>query len=300
MPLGRTPSLPRPIAGLSEIAEHYDALIVDLWGVMHDGVRAFPEAVAALVNWRASGRPVCLLSNVPRRIDYLIKRLDGLGVPPQAYDSLVCSGEATFLGLRDRPDATHRALGSRFLHFGGPADLDVVAGLPLERVEEADRADFVLNSGIDGLDRPTDMYDVAMDRAAERGLPMVCVNPDLVVLVGGRALVCAGELARRYEALGGRVIYHGKPHAPVFDRCLDLLGGPARALMIGDSLRTDIAGADAMGLDSLWVATGIHADAMIDPATGALDPTGIAALLQAAPASPTWVAPRLSWLEPVT
>ena len=298
MPRGRTPALPRPIAGLSEIADRYDALIVDLLGVMHDGVRAFPEAVEALVTWRASGRPVCLLSNVPRRIDYLVRRLDGLSVPPQAYDSVISSGEATFLGLRDRPDAAHRALGSRFLHFGGPADLDVVAGLPLERVSDIDKADFVLNSGIDGLDTPADIYDAAMDRAAARGLPMVCVNPDLVVLVGGRSLVCAGELARRYEALGGRVIHHGKPHTPVFDRCLDLLGCPERALMIGDSLRTDIAGAGAMGLDSLWVATGIHADAMIDARTGALDLAGIAALLHDAPASPAWMASRLSWSEP--
>ena len=298
MPRGRTPSLPRPIAGLSEIADRYDALIVDLWGVMHDGVRAFPEAVEALVTWRASGRPVCLLSNVPRRLDYLVRRLDGLGVPPQVYDSVLSSGEATFLGLRDRPDAAHRALGSRFLHFGGPADLDVVAGLPLERVDDVDRAEFILNSGIDGLDSPADMYDGAMDRAAARRLPMVCVNPDLVVLVGGQPLVCAGELARRYQALGGPVIYHGKPHTPVFERCLDLLGRPQRALMIGDSLSTDIAGAGAMGLDSLWVGTGIHADAMVDAGSGAPDLAGIAALLRDAPAAPAWVASRLCWSGP--
>ena len=219
-------------------------------------------------------------------------------MPSTAYDAVVSSGEATFLGLRDRPDASHRDLGSRFLHLGGPADLDVVEGLPLERVTEVDRADFVLNSGTDAPDSPADMYDPALRQAARRGLPMVCVNPDLVVLVGGRPVVCAGELARQYELLGGKVIYHGKPHAPVFDRCLDLLGRPERALMVGDSLRTDVAGADAMGIDSLWVATGIHADAMVDPGTGSLNLAGIAGLLGRGDPSPTWVCQRFSWNGP--
>lgn len=295
MPRGRTPSLPRPIGGLAEIADRYDALIVDLWGVVHDGVRAFPEAVEALVAWRAAGRPVCLLSNVPRRIAYLVQRLDRFGVPRTAYDAVLSSGEATFLGLRDRPDAAHIALGTRFLHLGGPADLDVVDGLPLTRVTSVDAATFVLNSGIDGPQSPADMYDRLLAEAARRRLPMVCVNPDLVVLVGGRPVVCAGRLARQYEALGGPVLYHGKPHPPVFERCLELLGNPERALMIGDSLRTDIAGALAMGLDSLWVATGIDGQAMLEAGSAALDEAGIATLLRDTEGCPTWVAPRLCW-----
>ncbi len=298
MPRGTTPALPREIAGLSDIADRYDALIVDLWGVMHDGVRVFPQAAEALAAWRATGRPACLLSNVPRRVAYVIRRLEGLGLPRTAYDAVVSSGEATFLALRDRPDAPHRGLGTRYLHLGGPADLDVVEGLPLERVTDVGLAEFVLNSGVDGADTPAEIYDADLRQAAARDLPMVCVNPDLIVFMGTRPVVCAGELARRYEALGGRVIYHGKPHAPEFERCLDLLGRPDRPLMIGDSLRTDMAGAAAIGCDSLWVATGIHAADMIDAATGALDTDGIAALLGGCEALPTWVARHLCWAQP--
>lgn len=257
---------PVPIlAGVREVARNYDAFIVDLWGVIHDGDRLYAGVDEALARLRLDGRQTCLLSNVPRRLPAVRSRLRGMGLLDHAYDHLMSSGEMTYLALANRSTEDHKALGDRFLHIGAPTDGDVIDGLAYERVTTTACADFVLNSGIRSPDETVAHLEGMLVEAADRSLPMVCANPDLVVMRGGRLGLCAGAIAARYEEVGGTVIYHGKPTRGVYDRCLDLLDhpDPSRILAIGDSFRTDIRGAAALGFDSLFVTHGIHADELL-------------------------------------
>lgn len=291
-----TPSL-TILPGLSALADRYDGFVLDLWGVLHDGVRPYPGAVDCLDRLRAAGKRVCLLSNAPRRTTAVAAKLAGMGIGPDRYDHLMTSGEATHDALRDRPDDFHRALGRRCLHLGPPRDDDVFEGLDLDFAEAPEDADFVVNTGIDEFGETLADYAPVLDRCAARGLPMVCANPDLVVYVGDSLEICAGELARHYETLGGRVAYHGKPHAPVYRRCLDLMGigDPGRILGVGDSLRTDVAGANAAGIDALLVTGGIHREELGAAWGEACDPARLAALAVASGHRPRAAVPRFAW-----
>ncbi|MEO3432137.1 TIGR01459 family HAD-type hydrolase [Inquilinus sp. CAU 1745] len=291
------PAPPVHVEGLSAVAGRYDGLIVDLWGVLHDGHAPYPGAVDCLAALRREGKSVCLLSNAPRRIDSVARRLAEIGIPADAYDHLMTSGEATHEAFLSPPDDFHAALGDRCLHIGPPRDDDVHEGVGLTMVDRAQDATFVLCTGIDDNSETVEDYAAALAEAAAHDLPMVCANPDLVVMIGTRKVICAATLAAHYESLGGRVAYHGKPHAPVYRRCFDLLGisDRSRILGVGDSLRTDVAGANAAGIDSLLLLGGIHAEEFAAaPGDGpALD--RIAEAGRAENAHPTWVGPAFIW-----
>ncbi len=262
------PSVPL-IRGLREIAPDYDALIVDLWGVVHGGVEPYPDVLDTLAALRVAGKPVGLLSNAPRRSHMVAQRLAEIGVPPEAYDRLVTSGEAAHDALRERTDA-HAALGQNYLYIGPPWDTGLVEGLDYVRVDVVEEADFLLTVGLFDEADPLESYDKLFAGARDKDLVMLCVNPDLVVhRQSGITSPCAGLLAQHYESHGGRVIYHGKPDPAVFHRCAETLGAKgadARVLVVGDSLSTDIKGAVAAGYDSLWVTRGIYAaDLGIEP-----------------------------------
>jgi HAD superfamily hydrolase (TIGR01459 family) len=248
------------IRGLREIASDYDALIVDLWGVIHGGVEPYPGVLETLAELRAAGLPVGLLSNAPRRSRMVAKRLDEIGVPADAYDRLVTSGEAAHDALAAR-SGVHADLGNRYFYLGPHWDTDLAEGLDYLRVDTVGQADFLLTVGLFDEADPLTAYDALFDEARARGLVMLCVNPDLVVhRQSGITSPCAGLLAHHYAGQGGRVIYHGKPDPGVFHRCADELGAAqARVLVVGDSLTTDVKGAVAAGYDSLWVTRGIYA-----------------------------------------
>lgn len=290
-------SSPRFVSGLRELADQYTALIVDLWGVVHDGVRPFPGVVDALRRLRAADRQVCLLSNAPRRVEGVRARLREIGVPDDAYDHLMTSGEATHEALIAPPDAFHAGLGRRCLHIGPRRDDDVHQGTGRIMVGRPEEADFVLCTGIDDSRETVADYEAVLQRCADRGLPMICANPDLVVVVGGARAICAGALAAHYETLGGRVAYHGKPHPPVYERCFALFGGPdrRRVLGVGDALRTDIAGANAAGIDSLLITGGIHAEEFAVPPHDSPDPARIAAAVAETGFRPDAVARAFVW-----
>ncbi|MDZ5646628.1 TIGR01459 family HAD-type hydrolase [Nitrospirillum sp. BR 11828] len=247
--------------GLSHLADRYDGFILDLWGVVHDGIAPYPGVPECLKTLRAQGKRVCLLSNAPRRVDAAADRLTEMGLTPDHYDALLTSGEATHDALREPPDAWHAALGPKLLHIGPDRDAGVYLDLPGRiKVDRPEDADFVLNTGIVDFSESLADYEPILAACAALNLPMVCANPDLVVHVGPQLVICAGELARRYEELGGDVRQHGKPYPGVYARCFDLLGGIARQriLAVGDSLRTDMAGANAAGIDGLLITGGIH------------------------------------------
>lgn len=290
-------SLPPILPGVSATADAYDGFVLDLWGVLHDGVAAYPGAVDALERLRAAGKRIVLLSNSPGRRASVAERMAGLGVVPALYDALVTSGETAHAAMRDRPDDAHRALGRRAYLLGPPRDDGILRGLPgIERVSTPAEADFVVNTGADAIDETADLYDPVLDAALARGLPMICANPDLEVMVGDRMAICAGLIAERYAARGGRVIWHGKPHPGVYAICRSVLGLPDdRVMAVGDTLRTDVAGAKAAGFAAALVTVGIHRDDLGTHDGRAPDPTRLAALLARATHRPDVVLPRFVW-----
>lgn len=288
---------PRFIDGLREVAGGYDAFLVDLWGTVHDGIRPGPGALDCLYRLKAGGRRVLFLSNAPRPAAAVAERLRDLGVPDDCWDAIVSSGDATIRALNGREDPWHAALGRRYFHLGpaaGAALTDEIEG----EAAGLEHCDYLLATGlVDDRGEDPEDYRGLFERALARGLPLVSANPDLVVMRGETTHFCAGALARLYAGMGGQVRQHGKPDAGVFDLAFRALGQPdkARVLMIGDGLATDIAGARGYGLDSLWIASGIHGAELGVRAGAPLDRAAVAARLEAHGARPSMVLERLSW-----
>ncbi len=247
---------PQMITGLGDIAPHYRAALCDVWGVIHNGQSLFPGVIDALRQFRANAGPVLLLSNAPRPATTLGVRLTEIGLPQDCYDGILTSGEVTRLLLIER-----REKGQRCHHVGPEKDADLTAGLDLE-FSDLDHADFVLLSGLydDQTETPDD-YTAHLAQWRERGLEVICANPDRIVPFGDRFIYCAGSLAERYEQLGGVVHWIGKPYPLVYRQAiaaLDALGASTdRVLAIGDGPKTDIAGANQAGLDVLFVRGGL-------------------------------------------
>lgn len=247
----------------AEIADQYDGFILDLWGVIHDGVTPIAGAPECLAELAKRGKRSVLLSNAPRRAWIVRRQLGKMGIPETHYSGVITSGEASHLVLRDRPDPWYRSLGDRVFHLGPERDRNVIEGLDLQPVAEPGDASFVLNTGPDDLAAPAEAstYDEVLRACAAHGLKMICANPDLEVIRGGVRVMCAGALALRYIEMGGDVRMLGKPDPRIYDPVLAILDLPKpRILAVGDALRTDIAGAASIGVDSCWVLAGIHGE----------------------------------------
>jgi HAD superfamily hydrolase (TIGR01459 family) len=285
----------REVHGVREIAADYDGFVLDLWGVVHDGVKPYPGVLDCMEALLAEGKRVVLLSNAPRRAYDVVNRIAAMGVPPGLYHAVMSSGEEAWRHLKHRDDPFYADLGSNCLHICSDRDLEIRVGLDLAYVESAEAADFILNTGPAGWDDTIEDYAPLLAAARERGLKMVCANPDLMVNHGTQLALCAGALAVHYEEIGGAVRWHGKPYPSVYDSCLELLGidDRARILAIGDSLRTDIAGANGTGIDSLLVAGGIHAAEFVPD--GRLDLSCITEAAEAVGVRPTAVATAFNW-----
>lgn len=278
---------PEKFDSFAALAARYDGFLLDLWGVIHDGKTVFPAALAILAKLRWMKKRVVLISNAPRRESVTEERNRAIGLDPALVDGLVTSGEEAWLHMAGKLDAFHAALGPRCLHIGGARDLSLRDGLPFQFVQEIARADFILNSGSAGEDGKPAAEEALLQEAARRGLPMVCANPDRVVIAGGRRETCAGALAEIYEAMGGKVAWHGKPFPGVYRRALEKLSlaDKSRVLAVGDGLLTDITGAKAVGIDALFIWGGIHRPDVVDD-KGQLDPARLAQLLAARGLSP--------------
>ena len=272
-------TLPKPVSGLSEIAGQYDALLCDVWGVIHNGREHFPAACAALVRFIAERGPVVLISNSPRPSADVVTQLDHLCVPRGAWSGFVTSGDATRALLAQQAPGPAWAIGPQ-------RDGALYEGLGLAFAGPEDAA-FIACTGPqdDETETPED-YRERLALCARRGLTMICANPDRVVQRGDRLIYCGGALADLYAEMGGAVLMAGKPYGPIYDlalaegataagRALDR----ARVLCIGDGAVTDVKGAADQGLDCLFIATGIHGRSAMGQ-DGRLDP-GLAADLLA-------------------
>jgi HAD superfamily hydrolase (TIGR01459 family) len=251
------------LTGFAELADRYDGFIIDLWGVVHDGVTPYDGAVECLTRLRAAGKPAVLLSNAPRRAYVAQKAMREMGIPDDLYTGILTSGEVTHSLLRDRQDPWFASLGARVFHIGQARDLNVLETLPIQLVDSPADGDFILNTGPHEERSLTDVgaYEDVLAACLDAGLPMVCANPDLEVIREGGRWICAGAMAQRYEALGGIARWIGKPDPAVYAPVLDMLDlPPHRILAVGDALRTDMAGAKAVGVDGCWVLGGIHAE----------------------------------------
>lgn len=282
----------RFLNGFGEIADDYDGFILDIWGVIHNGVAPIEGAPDCLERLSRTGKPIVLLSNAPRRAAVVGRQLARMGIPPTNYTGIMTSGEASYLLLRDRPDDWSRGLGNRMFYLGPDRDLGLTEELDLARVDDPAQASFILNTGPDHLAPVEDAsrYDPLLERCAAARLPMICTNPDLEVIVGGQRVFCAGTLAVRYEDLGGEAKMLGKPDPAVYRPVLDMLGVAGhRVLAVGDALRTDIAGATAAGLDSCWVLGGLHGEHLGE------DPAAITAEAARAGLAPVAALRHLVW-----
>ena len=252
------------LSGLESIARRYDALILDLWGVAHDGRRPYTGALECLARLRTEAKRVLFLSNAPRRAEKIAPFIAKMGiVRGRHYDELISSGDVAREALARRDDAWHQALGAAYFHLGPERDKGLLDGLDYRAAESVGQADFLLNTGLFDDEREgVSDYAGLLDEALARRMPMVCVNPDLTVMRGEAEVPCAGSLAAVYAAMGGDVCYHGKPYPRAFESCFACLDGIAlhRILVVGDSLPTDIAGAKGVGLDAVLITGGIHSD----------------------------------------
>src|SRR5579862_1323954 len=245
---------------LRDIVGNVDVLLSDIWGVVHNGLVAFPEACQALQNFRKAGGTVILITNAPRPADSVQRQLRKLHVADETYDAIVSSGDLTRHYVAAHP-------GRKVFWLGPERDSSIHRGLDavLSPLEEADY--LVCTGLLDDETETAEDYRPMMLKARERNLPFICANPDIVVERGDRLIYCAGAIAELYAELGGEAIYYDNPHRPIYQRAMTLAaerqGHPIdrkKVLAIGDSVRTDLTGAREFGIDCLFVTRGIHAE----------------------------------------
>ncbi|MGO1162877.1 TIGR01459 family HAD-type hydrolase [Brucella pseudogrignonensis] len=243
---------------LDDLTDGYDAIFCDVWGVLHNGEVAFAAAVAALKRARAKGITVILVTNAPRPFGSVIAQMTLLGVPEDAYDRVVTSGDVTRDLIVEGP--------RKIFHIGSERELAIYEGLDVELVEEFEAAGVVCTGLYDDETETPENYAELLQRLRSRNLPLICANPDIMVERGPRLIWCAGALAREYSQLGGRTLIAGKPHRPIYEAASkaveEIRGRPvdkSRILGIGDGVLTDVKGAADYGLDVLYISGGVHA-----------------------------------------
>lgn len=275
------------------LAPYYDVALCDVWGVVHNSIVSFPEACDALRRFRAGGGTVVMITNAPRPGEEVIRFITRLGVPADAYDGIVSSGDVTRAYV-----ASH--LHQTVFRIGPERDAPLYEGLAV-RFAPVEHADYAVCSGLfDDETETAEDYRGVLEQMLARKMFMVCANPDVVVERGEKLVYCAGAIADLYQTLGGEVLYAGKPYRPLYDQALAVAetvrGKPTplgRVLAIGDSLRTDLAGAAALGVDCLFLTAGIHAEEF--GTRDEPDPAAVARAFAKAAAMPKAIMHRLRW-----
>lgn len=249
----------RFISGLHEVVGLYDGFVIDLMGVVHNGVSLFPHVVECLTALKDRGKMVVFLSNAPRRSYTTQARLDKLNLSQDLYHKIITSGEKVHHNLKNRPDEWYQRLGRRAYHIGQNKDDSLFDDNACERIMDLEGADFILNTDLVSRGQTPQDFEEILQKAQQLNLPMVCANPDLVVQIKNSIEFCAGSIAKRYEELGGEVCYHGKPYPSIYKWVKQAFPNHYRLLAIGDAFETDIKGAQNANIDSAFVTCGIHA-----------------------------------------
>lgn len=287
------------VAGLGPLAARYDAFLLDQFGVLHDGSTVYPEVLPCLEALQAAGKRVLILSNSGTREAPNRARLDRLGIPPALYEAIVTSGEVARSLLASPPPELRRAGGEnplRCLPLGGDSPRALLEGLDIALTEDVAEADFLLVASFGLQPPPLNAFDDLLHAARDRGLALVCANPDVKGVSAGGLIHAPGALAAAYEAAGGQVIYIGKPHPLIYRHVLRKLAPlpPARVLAVGDSLAHDIAGAQGVSLAAALVIEGIHQEDLGDPEDAGFADR-LAALERRDGARPNYLLRRLAW-----
>ncbi len=282
------------LTGFAALVPRYDAAILDLWGVIHDGTAVYDGAIDCLGRMEDAGVRRILLSNAPRRADVVVRRIAEIGVAPDRYDGIVTSGDLTRAALATGAEPARS--GAACFHLGPERDRGLFEDLDLRLVSDLADAAFIVNTGlVDDETEDETHYESFLGEAHERCLTMLCANPDHAVVRGGRRVPCAGILAAAYARRGGRVVSYGKPERPAYSACFERLPGvqSQRIVAIGDALHTDIAGANGAGIDSIFIAGGLHAAEMTVGEVA--DAAAIEAACAAAGVRPTAAMTGLRW-----
>lgn len=289
---------PQILSGISEISDKYDGFLLDMWGVIHDGVKLYPTVIETLSDLKAKGKKLVILSNAPRRAESVADTARKLGLPANLYDDIMTSGEASWRQLaqgQDSKDPWIAKQGTKLFHMGPERDKGMLVGLPQTIVENLDQAELVLLTGVYENNDTLDQYEESLQYMAEKQIPLVCANPDLEVMRGDERELCAGSLAKRLEELGGDVRAYGKPHPLVYDAAFKLFDNiaPAKILAVGDGLYTDIRGANTVGIDSYFIPGGVHCRTLEINYGEIGDMDKVMQLMAALQVRPTYIAPRL-------
>jgi HAD superfamily hydrolase (TIGR01459 family) len=284
----------RVIRGLGDIADGYDAFILDLWGCLHDGVVVYPAALEALRRLNSTGKRTIILSNAPRRAHEVVTRIADMGIGPKLYDRLYTSGEETWRALSQNNTDALRGRGRRVYPIMAERDQAMLAGLNAVLVDDPVKAGFILVTGTETGQEDIAEFDQLLAPAVAQGVPLVCANPDLVVHRGGVEEICAGSIAQRYEMLGGHVIWFGKPYPAIYRSILEECRvAPDRLLCVGDALRTDVAGGAGIGAATLFTVGGIHHEELL--VNNQIDLARLQALCRKLGATPDFAIAHLGW-----
>lgn len=284
----------RFLDGIRSIADGYDLFLLDQWGVLHNGETLHDGARAAMQALRDAGKHIVLISNSSKRTDVSVANLERMGIERALYDTVITSGEIAWQAMKAGDDPYYAGLGKRCIMSTWGGDNSFLDGQDLEEVESVEDAEFVLLSGTSGAD--ASVYDGMLQAAAARDLPMLCLNRDMVsVDPTGRLIDCSGKVAQRYESFGGKVRYYGKPGRDIYEACLAAAPSAERPIAVGDSLHHDIAGADGMGIDSIFVTAGIHRFDLGVADGGCPDADAVAQLVGEYGVTPTFTMPSFVW-----
>lgn len=294
---------------IKDLAHKYDGFILDQYGVLHNGTSSCPGSIDCLERLYNSGKKLMLLSNSSKRAEFTLSRLNQYGISPEWFIGAVTSGEEVCKSLNAKP------IGKSCVWLTWKdADLSYLNDCHVQAAPSVDQADFILAHGSQDIvfeskrlsttfHKTNDwtVIDPILQQALKKQLPMVCANPDLIsIKPDGSIAHMPGKIAQRYAELGGEVTYYGKPHARHFQTCIDLMGiDPSKIIHVGDSLHHDIQGANNAGVDSVFVANGVHAHELgLDPIDGrnaAIDQDQLIKLVDSTGCAPTYTVSAFSW-----
>ncbi len=284
------------INGVSEIADDYDYFILDVWGVLFAGHGPFPGAAECLQHLKDSCKKICLLSNYSDRASLMCNDLESGGISRNLYHHAVTAGESAYQALRTKTSPILKGVGKRCWNIASDLYMNsIIEGHGFEFVTNPNEADFIFNGFHSFTEQIVAETEEALRPLAAKQIPMLCSNPDHTVFIDQEQVICAGALAAFYETLGGHVEYHGKPYAPIYDTCMQLLGNPSKnkVIAVGDSISTDITGASFYGLDCIFNLSGIHREET--GGIGNVCEDSLHILLESQPHKPNYVLQEFKW-----